>query len=88
MHLSLRVPKLSLRTRYDWRAFSGNSELQARYTAEIRNCIQLLDVEEEPRVRYMKFVKANVEAMTRCVPVMEKSRSPLRSKYPDVVMAC
>ncbi len=84
VHLSLRVPKLSLRTRYDWRAFSGNSELQARYTAEIRNCIQLLDVEEEPRVRYMKFVKANVEAMT----VMEKSRGPLRLKHPDVVMAC
>ncbi|XP_029288535.1 craniofacial development protein 2-like [Cottoperca gobio] len=48
---SLRVPKPSLKTRYDWKAFSASPGLQTRYAVEVRNCFQLLGEEEEPNAQ-------------------------------------
>lgn len=70
VHLSLRVPKSTPRTRHNWKAVSTNPDLQTRYTEEVRKHLQLLDDEEEPRTEYMKFVAANIEATSRCVPVL------------------
>lgn len=72
---SLRVPKPSLRIRYDWRTFSATPDIQARYTVEARNRFQLLDLEEGPDATYDRFVKANMEATRECVPVVEKTRA-------------
>ena len=87
VRLSLRTPKPSTVVRHDWRAFSANPELQARYTAEFRDLVHLQDVKEEPGAGYTKVMDAHKAATARCVPVMEKSRGPARSKHPDVVAA-
>ena len=87
VRLSLRTPKPSSVVRHDWRAFSANPELQARYTAEFRDLVHLQDVKEEPGAGYTKVMDAHKAATARCVPVMEKSRGPARSKHPDVVAA-
>ena len=87
VRLSLRIPKPSPRIRHDWRAFSVNPELQARYTAEFKGRIQLQDVREEPGAGYLKFVEAHEAATARCVPVMQKARGPTRSNHPDVIAA-
>ena len=87
VRLSLRTPKPNPRVRHDWRAFSTNPELQARYTAVVRDRVHIRDVKEEPGAGYMKFMEANKVATSRCVPIMQKTRSPARSRHPDVVAA-
>ncbi|KAJ8416741.1 hypothetical protein AAFF_G00326190 [Aldrovandia affinis] len=72
LRLRLRVPKPSLRIRHDWKAFLTSPDLQARYTVEVRNRFQLLDVEEGLSM-YERFVAAHVEATRECVPVMENA---------------
>ena len=87
VRLSLRVPKPSPRIRYDWKAFSNDPGLQTRYTEEVRKHFQKLDKGAEPSSEYMRFVAANEEATKLCVPMMERVRTSLRSKHPEVVMA-
>ncbi|KAJ8351146.1 hypothetical protein SKAU_G00226220 [Synaphobranchus kaupii] len=87
VRLSLRVPKPSLRIWHDWKTFSVSPDLQARYTVEVRNRFQMLDVEEGPNAMYDRFVTAHVKATRECVPVMEKTRTSPRSRHPEVVAA-
>ncbi|KAJ8417432.1 hypothetical protein AAFF_G00286590 [Aldrovandia affinis] len=88
VRLSLRVPKPSPRIRYDWKALSTDPGLQARYTEEVRSRFQLLDEGLEPSSEYRRFVVANEEATRLCVPVLDKTRTSLQSRHPDVVVAC
>lgn len=44
-------------------------------------------MEEGPEATYDRFVKANIEATRECVPVVEKTRAPPRSRHPDVIAA-
>ncbi|KAJ8389317.1 hypothetical protein AAFF_G00121820 [Aldrovandia affinis] len=87
VRLSLRVPKPSPRIRYDWKALSTDPGLQARYTEEVRSRFQLLDEGLEPSSEYRQFVVANEEATRLCVPVLDKTRTSLQSRPPDVVVA-
>ncbi|KAJ8372628.1 hypothetical protein AAFF_G00280930 [Aldrovandia affinis] len=88
VRLSLRVPKPSPRIRYDWKALSTDPGLQARYTEEVRSRFQLLDEGLEPSSENRRFVVANKEATRLCVPVLDKTRTSLQSRHPDVVVAC
>ncbi|KAJ8373004.1 hypothetical protein AAFF_G00272410 [Aldrovandia affinis] len=87
VRLSLRVPKPSPRIRYDWKAFSTDPGLQARYTEEVRSRFQLLDEGLEPSSEYRRFVVTNKEATRLCVPVLDKTRTSLQSRHPDIVVA-
>ena len=87
VRLSLRVPKPTPRVRYDWRAFSANQELQARYAAEFRDHVHIQEVKEDPSAGYIKVMEAHVAATAGCVPVVQKTRGPARSKHPDVISA-
>ena len=78
VRLSLRVPKPSPNTRYDWKALSTDPGLQARYTEEVTSRFQQLDEGAEPSSEYRRFVTANEEATRKCVPVLEKTRSSCR----------
>ncbi|KAJ8384046.1 hypothetical protein AAFF_G00211780 [Aldrovandia affinis] len=85
--MDLPRPSLSPRIRYDWKAFSTDPGLQARYTEEVRSRFQLLDEGLEPSSEYRRFVVANEEATRLCVPVLDKTRTSLQSRHPDVVVA-
>uniref|UniRef100_A0A8C5B1I1 Endonuclease/exonuclease/phosphatase domain-containing protein n=1 Tax=Gadus morhua TaxID=8049 RepID=A0A8C5B1I1_GADMO len=87
VRLSLRVPKPSPKIRHDWKAFANDPGLQTRYTKEVRNRFQQLDKGAEPSSEYMRFVAANEEATRMCVPVLDRARTSLRSKHPEVVTA-
>ena len=87
VRLSLRVPKPSPRIRHDWKAFSSDPGLQTRYAEEVRKHFQQLDKGAEPSSEYRRFVAANEEATKLCVPMMERVRTSLRSKNPEVVAA-
>ena len=87
VRLSLRVPKPSPKIRHDWKAFANDPGLQTRYTEEVRNRFQQLDKGAEPSSEYMRFVAANEEATRMCVPVLDRARTSLRSKHPEVVAA-
>ena len=87
VRLSLRVPKPSPKIRHDWKAFAADPDLQARYTVEVRNRFQLLDMGAEPSSEYSRFVEANEVATRLCVPVQDRARTSKRSKHPEVVTA-
>ena len=87
VRLSLRVPKPSPKIRHDWKAFANDPGLQTRYTEEVRNRFQQLDKGAEPSSEYMRFVAANEEATRMRVPVLDRARTSLRSKHPEVVAA-
>ena len=87
VRLSLRVPKPSPRIRYNWKALSIDPGLQTRYAEEVGRRFQLLDEGEEPSSEYERFVVANEEATRLYVPVLDKAKSTLRSKHPEVVAA-
>ena len=87
VRLSLRVPKPSPRIRYDWKAIANDPGLQTRYKEEVTRHFQQLDEGADPTSEYRRFVAANEEATRMCVPVLEKTRSSLRSKHPEVVAA-
>lgn len=42
---------------------------------------------EDPSSEYKRFVAANEEATRLCVPVLDKIRTPLRSRHPEVAAA-
>lgn len=77
MWLSLRVPKPSLKIRYDWKVFSKDPGLQTRYTEEVRKRFQQLDKGAEPSNEYRRFVVANEEATRLYVPIMERVKMSL-----------
>lgn len=87
LQLSLRAPKPSPRIRYDWKALSTDPRLQIRYMEEVMSCFQQLDEGAEPGKEYRRFVAANEEATRTCLPVLDKTKSSLRSKHPEVVAA-
>ena len=74
-------------TWHDWKAFTTNPELQARYTVEVRNRFQLLDTEENPNTTTERLMTAHTEATKECVPVVERTRKSQRSKHPEIVTA-
>ncbi|KAJ8406480.1 hypothetical protein AAFF_G00300540 [Aldrovandia affinis] len=57
------------------------------YTEEVRSRFQLLDEGLEPSSEYRRFVVANEEATRLCVPMLDKTRTSLQSRHPDVVVA-
>ena len=87
VRLSLRVPKPSPKIRHDWKAFAADPGLQTRYAEEVRKRFRQLDKEEEPSSEYGRFVAANEEATRLCVPVLNRARTSLRSRHPEVVAA-
>ena len=87
VRLSLRVPKTSPKTRQDWSALKTSTDLQARYTVEVRNRFQPLSEEEDPDTRNNRLLTAHKEAAEECIPVMKRSRASLRSRHPEVVAA-
>ncbi|XP_049332441.1 uncharacterized protein LOC125800254 [Astyanax mexicanus] len=87
VRLSLRVSKPSPRIRYNWRAFSSDPGLQTRYTEEVRRQFLQLDREADPSSEYKRFISANEEATRLWVPKMERVRTSMRSKHPEVVVA-
>ena len=87
VRLSLRVPKTSPKIRRDWRALKTSTDLQARYTVEVRNRFQPLSEEEDPDTRNNRLLTAHKEAAEECIPVMKRSRTSLRSRHPEVVAA-
>ncbi|XP_034053142.1 craniofacial development protein 2-like [Gymnodraco acuticeps] len=87
VRLSLRVPKPSPKIRHDWKAFTTNPGLQTRYTEEVRKRFWQLDKGAEPSSEYRIFVVANEEATRLCVPVLDRARTSLRSRHPEVVAA-
>ncbi|KAK1874662.1 Craniofacial development protein 2 [Dissostichus eleginoides] len=87
VRLSLRVPKPSPKIRHDWKAFTTDPGLQTRYTEEVRMRFRQLDKGAEPSSEYRRFVVANEEAPRLCVPVLDRARTSLRSKHPEVVAA-
>ncbi|XP_056102439.1 craniofacial development protein 2-like [Rhinichthys klamathensis goyatoka] len=87
VRLSLRAPKPSPKIRYNWKAFSSDPGLLTRYTEEVRRRFQQLDRGAEASSEYRRFVTVNEEATRLCVPKMEKVRTSLRSKHPEVIAA-
>ncbi len=87
VRLSLRAPKPSPKIRHDWKAFSNDPGLQTRYTEEVRKRFRQLDKGAEPSSEYRRFVAANEEVTRLCVPVMDRTRTSLRSRHPEVVVA-
>lgn len=87
LQLSLRAPKPSPRIRYDWKALSTDPRLQIRYMEEVMSCFHQLGEGADPSKEYRRFVAANEEATRACVPVLDKTRSSLRSKHLEVVTA-
>ncbi|KAF3837945.1 hypothetical protein F7725_009713 [Dissostichus mawsoni] len=87
VRLSLRVPKPSPKIRHDWKAFTTDSGLQTRYTEEVRKRFRQLEKGAEPSSEYRRFVVANEEATRLCVPVLDRARTSLRSRHPEVVAA-
>lgn len=53
----------------------------------MRKHFQQLDKGAEPSNEYRRFIVANEEATRLCVPMMERVRTSLRSKHPEVVAA-
>ena len=76
--LSLRTSKTTTKTKYDWKLFSENAELQQQYTVIVKNKYQVLS-EDSNEMKYNKFVEANREAMEECLPKKAKSKKSLRS---------
>ncbi|ELU17539.1 hypothetical protein CAPTEDRAFT_213183 [Capitella teleta] len=68
VRLSLRAPKTNPRIVYDWKTFATDSEMQEKYTVEVRNRFQILEDGEDPSSRYQRFIEANMEATRTCVP--------------------
>ena len=62
LHLCLRAPKATPRSRPDWKAFARSPDLQTSYTADVRGRLQL---SEGPQPTYEKFLAANKEASSR-----------------------
>lgn len=87
VRLSLRVPKPSHRTRYDWKLFSASHELQEQYTVEVRNRFGVLGGGEDANGKYQRFVEANRRAMEACVPVKERKKRVSFLKHPEIVRA-
>ncbi|KAK1883300.1 Craniofacial development protein 2 [Dissostichus eleginoides] len=87
VRLSLRVPKPSPKIRHDWKAFTTDPGLQTRYTEEVRKRFRQLDKGAEPSSEYRRFVVANEEATRLCVPMLDRARTSLRSRHPEVVAA-
>ncbi|KAF3841559.1 hypothetical protein F7725_007421 [Dissostichus mawsoni] len=57
------------------------------YTEEVRKRFRQLDKGAEPSSEYRRFVVANEEATRLCVPVLDRARTSLRSRHPEVVAA-
>ncbi|XP_033990665.1 craniofacial development protein 2-like [Trematomus bernacchii] len=87
VRLSLSVPKPSPKIRHDWKAFTTDPGLQTRYTEVVRKRFRQLDKGAEPSSEYRRFVVANEEATRLCVPVLDRARTSLRSRHPEVVAA-
>ncbi|XP_034092751.1 craniofacial development protein 2-like [Gymnodraco acuticeps] len=87
VRLSLRVPKPSPKIRHDWKAFITDPGLQTRYTEEVRKRFRQLDKGAEPSSEYRRCIVANEEATRLCVPVLDRARTTLRSRHPEVVAA-
>ena len=87
VRLSLRAPKPPTRVRYDWKAFSVDTELHRQYAVHVKNRFQVLAEEEDPTECYERFISANAKAMKECVPVRERTRPSQRTKHPDIVDA-
>ncbi|ELU02058.1 hypothetical protein CAPTEDRAFT_218117 [Capitella teleta] len=87
VRLSLRAPKTNPRIVYDWKTFAADSEMQEKYTVEVRNRFQILEDEEDPSSRYQRFIEANMEATRTCVPRRKRVKASSSSKHPDIVQA-
>ena len=87
VRLSLRVPKPSPKIRHDWKALTTDPGLQTKYVEEVRKRFRQLDKGADPSSEYRRFVAANEEATRVCVPVLDRARTSLRSRHPEVVAA-
>ncbi len=75
--------KLSLRangktpprkTKYDWKHFSVNPDLQQQFTVEVKNRFDALDQDETPTENYQRLIDAIEETTEQLVPKVKKIR--------------
>ena len=84
--LSLRLARAKVRVQYDWQHFSADTDMQQRYTLDVRNCFDVLG-EENNKKLYTKYIKANEEAMEQCIPKRQRTRKLLQANHPAIVTA-
>ena len=90
IRLSLRSPKdvKTPHTNYDWKVLRHDTDLQERYTAEVRNRYESLFVESDtPTEKYGKFVSSTKDAAKEMIPVVPKTKSIHLSDNPRVSKA-
>ena len=85
--LGLRIPKPNSRLVYDWKTFATDSEIQRKYTVDVRNRFRILEEEEDPSGRYQRLIEAKKEAAEACVPRKERVKLSPHSKHPDIQLA-
>ena len=88
MRLSLRKSKMPPgKKHYDWKLLSTDSDLQKKYTIEVRNRFQFLyKLDETATERYDRFIKANNEAAEKII-LIRRTRKAIISNDPRVTVA-
>ena len=72
----------------DWKLHSTGSNLQKKYTIEVRNRFQSLDkLDETATERFDRFIKANKEAAEKIIPIRRRTRKANISNDPRVTVA-
>ena len=87
--LSLRSPRASMQTRYDWSALQ-NPETLEKYNVTVRNRYQALtDSLENPTATedYASFVEAHSEAASEHIPPILPKKSKRISEDPRIIAA-
>ena len=86
VRLSLRISKQAKKTKYDWKMFYMDNELQNKYTISVRNKYQIL-ANDTNETKFNKFVDANKSTMDELLPKKARSKVTLRSSNFRVAMA-
>ena len=89
VRLSLRAngktpPK---KTKYDWKHFTTDTDLQQQFTVEVRNHFGALHEDESPTENYERFIEAAQEATEHLISKMKKTKRSQPSSDPRVKAA-
>ena len=87
--LSLRAPpKTVTRARFDWSILRGDTEMQAKYSIEVRNRFEVLSTEScSATEKYKALIEANEQTAKALLPPRAKVRNERHSFNPEVIAA-
>ena len=77
IRLSLRTHTVQKKTRDEWNKLKLDTDLQERYTVEIRNNMPLLSLDDDScdkTVNYSHLIQANKEAAGKVMPKVHKKQ--------------